>query len=1784
MVQSLQELIDFLLNEVALSGSQGATLSEVLKAIEVFYSTPPGNESSRQQNVDRRFKAKVWLWLTRNPEVSVGTNREWNHLSLDDAEQLDGQTNRASHAHGSDGEDEEASPAGSALDLRIFVSTERTWYAVTGHEPDETKVPYSEFVLLSIIASRKFSGIPQTELVRLSGQDKRSVPKRTDALKRKGYIEKRAIQVKSARTSLCTLCRFLNAPSVTSGLKSQNETKTKDLIDFDVFTSTLFDIMKRHRIISRNDLKSLLGFDDPWRWRILSRALRKFERIGVLKRVRAESQYDRLHPCVMLLRDPTTRDLEMFHEYSREGINAGEDDRVEMDDMELDDDTANKKSTLGQDGDDSAIDKKENIVDAGRTVPSWTPDRNLNNQVFDVIAQAGVTGITNQDINRICFGSFYKRPSESMIHRLVDCWQISQPPHLRHLAIVRDVAIEKTILYYVHYSAENFAKRVDAGEASWEAVEFPAKKAKSFNVNIPPVDATAQLDQYGLPQILPRGLVKNGNITLFEGIAMCKPADYGLTSSDPMPYHTPDGRSGVQKGNVKTSSTTLSPFKSQPIRKGRPKGSLNRSKLPKVETSSPGPLDLLESPTFDATEVMPGDNTPNLPASSKKKKQEKYRGMSRKEKFEAMGMDESWTEYSALVMEKPTPGIYVTSHGRRRPAGKKQGRPRQSRIAVFKSSKLASFPWFVKEKSDSDEENELEKDPLTTVNTEDITTRRSVEDIEATPRRHTRGKRGQKSLEITDSPGVSRDIDSPTMERPRKQPRLQKKGDKVDTMVPTLPELMDQEERPEEASIDPQCKFTAGHPLSSEENQPRTPKRRRVSKSDEANVEDVSASQALDTPVDQQMRPPQSFKPPPRNFSRQPTPHSVHVTPKETRSQTPKSSGPGERGGSVNILRRKIVMDIVEKAGGAYPAGNEIWYPFATAWMKMKYKEKPDMRTVKTAIRALVDSGKLRQLTFSGKDPKGIMVTKTLLTKPEMPADDPLVKEMQEKTLASDRLEPTISFSPHVETSRLITRHSGRTGAHRFSLPVVSGATVQLQSKPVAVRLEEGRKERRIQKEIFKRLIEENGPPARSGSRRLMRIPRPSAQDPSGADNQTWISRPDEALNAGRRYKKGPSRPVGRPKGLVKILSSIGPMAMLMRPGQTFHASTGTFGTLSTGAGLRAARRYKTKQATVSFTDAADSVDKLIRLARQNKDLPAAPGTTTATPPKDNFHSMADKILEWELGHEEIFDSILEHRPYIEQTVDGHLPAPIEGQIRFQIDQQTPARELRRPQQPRTRRRRTAAPTTMATQLTGRRSPVLEAIQNEAPPEGRRLAYHRRRRDLRPISETLFRKIMVAIVAVRTLAGGTEGKMVDWDLLCLAFPQHDPNFIKERGVRIQARNRMEMLRMQRDFQERYLEAYANDQVPPINYEDLEGYDWPAVVEWANVELEFSTSGKVPTLPATREQFDSMFELREEPVTLAEELHQTVGGVTIAHRRQIMARVPFAVELPRHVEVSRKKELEELDIAKTWVRANVLTPEDRYNPEQAKQTLAPFGETLLNNATQSLLTERIITMGNRGRVQPGRNYNVHEYFSAQLDRRRAIDAEQLRRAASFKTTILDPALQSGEVYMVDYLAPDGDSLALTELSARGYIELHPQNPPQEKFGLMDGGYLTRQMDKARLRFNIEVRASSSYVYGNPLEDRIRDIQAPLPPPSKKMPVWFDIHGCLMPEYWQKAIASVLGCLVLRPGLTTDSIKNTIKPAMGAWEIELLLEWLVEVEAVRSSGKGWMLQQWWWMVLI
>ncbi|KAL4903178.1 hypothetical protein BDW74DRAFT_180045 [Aspergillus multicolor] len=1963
MAPSLRDLIDFLLAEVALCGNQGASPTDILSYIDVFYAKYANEGSEHNPVIDRRFQEKVWQWLTKNPEVSVGNEREGNQLSLQEAERRQ----KAADA------DEKP--------ISVFVSQERTWLAITGHEPDETKVLPMEFALLSIIASYRSAGVSQPDLIKLSGQDKRSVPKRTDILQQKGYIEKRAIQLRGARTSLCTLRKFLSEDAMTSTADT-SDTGAVRMVDFNAFTDKLFGILREHQIIARNDLKNVLGFNDHWHWKVLSRALRKFERIGVVRRVRAMSQYantmKKYHPCVMLVREPTAKDIERFHDFSMNWYaDLGKGDDVEFEDeAEAEDLTGEATATEG-------IHAMEGEEASGRVLPIWSPDRSLHNQIFEVVDRAGTAGSSNSDVIRTFSGVLWRRPLENTLARLSECWQLSQPPYLRHLALVRDTALNRTITHYIHYSAENFGKLVEAGECSWEAVEFAPRNSKSSSIAVPPVDAKPQLDAYGLPQDIPTSdLVKNGDCCLSDCMWIVKPKDYNVSSSDPKAVKLSDGTYTIQYG-IKGHNV-------------------------------PSPAGIRATPdTFSrlnaSDEAISGIDTDEIatpaPKRPKKLKREPpdYSGMSKIERMKAMGYDESWTEYSVLLIDRQGPGVYVTPRGRRRPAGKERGRPPASRLAVFKSTKLANLPWFRAEDDNLDRSKPASQSPEPSTLSVSMLDGVGGNVTQASGGEEANVVHGTKRPHEQDSAGP--ELDS----MPAKSSKLRRTGDSTNgsdiSQEPARDENANEGKSEGPPAHEPQTSSNQGkrkRNLSPEighqdsirvrkrggraaralQSSPATdgdgpkwsrrkPTGRQAHKSLEASVaatddgeptadvpasspvplgiessvqetsnEDIpSASQpSAELPINEEVVPgtPRVGNGAPSvvgsgtvnrisNTTSKPLPARLQQSSKSAVSQTgtpashatltPETSSKRitrskhvDKGGSVAFLRRKIVMDLVEKAGGAFPMGSDLWYPFVTAWMKTKYKERPDMRTLRTTVKHLVDAGKLRQQTFCGKDRKGVMVTKTVICKAELAPDDLFIKDMQKRILAS---ETRHYFPPGVEVDPTLTKQGPLPKILKLpaEVPLESSLTVKLQNKPAMIQTMEKKKGVSIQRRLNRRLeIEQMRESMQeilpSGAVRLLSrldtfMPPISGTELPGDDRTFGLL----TKYGEKRHRLFSSRFGNRQlQRIYSALSMMAPYAMLMSPTQSFNPVNGTFSTDAGLANLSLSRapQKNSKQVTMmratlmlmnpyqSFNPSNGTFSTNAGLAalymsrsiprygparmprKRDAHLPYSLDDQLMLAGRRNFHTPGETdsrsrdfirdtnaILRWELQNEKILQERSEGIRYINHGIQGTFEsAPLEGGIRFDAghtdlmfdESASSARrarnwrqesgtfenpsygfvsegypEFQQPVHFETMRMRRYKPP--VPDRPRRLERLNETIASGNEPSSPRVPF-RRNRIPQPFSRSSYRRLMIAIVAVRTLAGGSNGNIVDWPLISRCFPDQDPKLIQDKGKSFLARSRLQIAKMQYDFQERFVEAYANDQVPPIDYDNLEGYDWIAVIDWASATLDVPKSDRTPDLPATREQFDDIFELREENLVSLDELYQTTVQVTVNRKRALMANVAFAAPLPMKADNSlsqRRLELTRFEKTKTWVRANVFTPAEVYRAPDARHTLSHINEAHLSHALQTLVTERVISQANKGRMVPGRNYDMTDYFIQTLSKRRAVDAVEFRRASKFKTGTLDPALTKEGTHSVAFNAEDGDILALLNLFADGRVKFVPRDPPRDKFGLTEGGYLTRMMNKDKLHFPVDVYpVKGKYIAGNPTQKKASKIPPPSPPrvliPTpihgmapgsitgtgtvslpEKFPIWMDIHGGFIQVLWDLAIGAILGTLAVRPGVSAKRLATAIRPTMGDWEVLMVLEWLAEVGVVQKRSSDdvagplrvepdtdeacWFVKEWWWMVL-
>jgi hypothetical protein len=301
----------------------------------------------------------------------------------------------------------------------------------------------------------------------------------------------------------------------------------------------------------------------------------------------------------------------------------------------------------------------------------------------------------------------------------------------------------------------------------------------------------------------------------------------------------------------------------------------------------------------------------------------------------------------------------------------------------------------------------------------------------------------------------------------------------------------------------------------------------------------------------------------------------------------------------------------------------------------------------------------------------------------------------------------------------------------------------------------------------------------------------------------------------------------------------------------------------------------------------------------------------------------------------------------------------------------------------------------------------------------------------------------------------------------------------------------------------------------------------------------------------------------------------------------------------------------LAVAESFVRANTVTMAQNFNAQVAKERLSQVLPEDLDRAIETLYAQRVIVPIKADRTVPGRNYDLTDNFMQNL--RRAIDERHFGQAYTYKM-MLDAAFAEGIEggVAVDRLITEGEEgevLAIENLVVHNRCKISASGMPTNKFGMMQDGYKTREMDRAQLSFPITIMPTASYVSGFPLEP-LKDPPAPhIPKASRKgkekassvtanggeikpIPLWYDIHDNFMPMLWRKALASVLITVALRPGVGERELEDTLWPTLRAWEIRLVLDWAVEVggmrqvtgvEATKGGYAGWSCDEWWWTLV-
>jgi hypothetical protein len=452
--------------------------------------------------------------------------------------------------------------------------------------------------------------------------------------------------------------------------------------------------------------------------------------------------------------------------------------------------------------------------------------------------------------------------------------------------------------------------------------------------------------------------------------------------------------------------------------------------------------------------------------------------------------------------------------------------------------------------------------------------------------------------------------------------------------------------------------------------------------------------------------------------------------------------------------------------------------------------------------------------------------------------------------------------------------------------------------------------------------------------------------------------------------------------------------------------------------------------------------------------------------------------------------------------------------------------------------------------------------------------------EMPPATELRF---IVTVVVIRTLVGGLD-QVVDWVLVASLFKDYTVYFLSRLWIKIQESKEASIDQLAEDFQNIFLAAYEKGDISPINYDNVLGYDWNALIDWAMRNLNTSFNVKGIRLPDCRKELKRMHSITK-PDKEKKDWTEVFFDIGASRGKRFELAAAAASTRPVHSEAS-DEEAHELTIAKSWVRATALTPEEDWDPKIAGAKLAELGLPLVEQALELLTDSRVIMHRAKHRATPGRSYEATDFFSTTL--RKHVKETAFLEAVAFKKLLDETFLNgSGEGVKADYMADEGTLMCITQLQAHGRVKLIPVGVPMNKFGLMGGGYEPRKLSKGKLRFEMFVHPTDSYIFDID-NDVLRGFFDRVPPrgDSGAIPVWYGVSEMVIKDIWKKILVAVSQIVALRTGVTVNGLAKIFKPVLEEWETKLLLEWGAEVglfERLHGEVDGWTVKEWWWLTV-
>ncbi|KAF2742044.1 hypothetical protein M011DRAFT_296951 [Sporormia fimetaria CBS 119925] len=1714
---------------------------------------------------------------------------------------------------------------------RICVSQDRTWQAVAGHGVDLKKVPEMQFVLLSIIAAHGPEGIHQPDLVKLSGQDKRSVPKRTDDLARAGYIEKNPVHIPGHSTTALVHRRYVGEGHFLRACDFQDVFRDRSVI-LSSMIGFLYKIMESNPVLPLRDLREKLGVTrQEWSTRGIRSAVRRLEATGMLERRRALRWGSRKNTTTVLklMRPPNDDDLKgLFGRYKH---SRGESPSVSREDSEEPDDLMQdlEQGLELVPEDDDEDERLENE----RVPPQWSPDRLLSNVIFETVERAGMGGTDTSKLRDLTMGKFWKRPSEALVSRLAEDWEESQPLHLRHLALIRDTTVtnEKKLLHFIYRSYTTYQEAVNARQAEWDVV---------YKGTGPHPGARPKLDQWGFPDHDPNEFhLDAGSSSLAECHAAVKPAHKKLKKWE----DTLTGLGYRKKGRPRgvkdvAGATRLSDERS--------------AETPAVSTTS----DPSTTPAKRKQQLA----VPLLSADQRRALGLPARGR--------LGLDiENQIREHRLKTGDPTslPDTICREPGyrSRQKHVSLNPQPQEAPEASIETQDSQTSLVATKRKASDDEQPAADPKRLRVASEAHTPSSRGVGSVHVTPgvgtvterKQHQSQRLPQDALEprmpsrVSD-PRVKAALDSFTQRsapglylnpyatrpvprgRPRKafiavvkSPRLQEFEWFRSTPSRTAPAL----------TAIPQPRRAIRKPETSPASvvEPTT---------DERQTPQASSTSGLDPAIDNNNG----------DFVHDRTP------------PVPSSASPSKQ--CNGKLAQVLAADMSER-----PPSRTSWNPINTPQKRhSNMSEPPSVRPILSQIQQRIEShvnGLSSRTDFPSSQPTNLDVRTGTTDSMGSGSELGAVAESRAPLSASAKNNNN-NFGRTPTLTRRGTARKGNVWRMRRTVILdildrcdgvfpFNGEIVVPFFKIWDERVGKSmsRPDRTTISNMVNAMLEEPDSEIKKIAFRIPSVDRRSTverylvarqsiepTDPIITDLQSNMAKvyPRKYYPSGIRHLAGPD--------MRKAVVPDAPFdPTITVEGDTPHASQKLQQRILAAAAnrrrradIRSSREQQTRETLLK--QQKDSVDGGVRqrleslgtlggrstkphravhgigkfIARRKNDTDGTAPDSEVTMDEEyeatvNESDMLRLILLQPCVHFHASSGTFSTHFGIHEAAqgcDGGRRGKKRKRVRFADGAVAHNKRLRLATTSRSRRsqKHMEQPTVLQrlSGLTGDPNepvyvaPVKKRYRTAKPwkPLERQSTTRKApqaRTTVRPLDAAeRFKKSFCTLAIASCMSGGDA---IDWTIVAKVYAS-DHDFHLDKAKKLWSWMQVNMDGQTRlfieGFQTSFLEAYEQGRVQSI--EDPKTHDWGALVRWALKNCDYPDA----PLPCNHVELQ-LFEVEESQYN-AFSRTEWAQTANLAHKVRMKRLLEYSYALPLRSKPTGPP-VDDALRARSWIRSNTATPQEVFDGKQAHDKLRTLGDDILERTINDLLAAKIIRQRKIKRLLPGRNYD----FLASLARkyRRTLEMHVFTEAVEMKKRLdkafIDPR-SDRRYFVLSRTAKDGAVMALFSLLAEGQIKITPILPPINNdpqapaprlsvWGLMETGYKHRKIDRKRIFWEIRAEPTQYYTFGNPLRPCpatpapgsyatwLPLADPPLPgkeDPRAPLPIWSSIDGQHVTwPWWYRLLNLVLQIVAFQPGASAAEVyEQCPSESTELFEVELVLKWLASVNAAEELEDG------------